>query len=387
MVLIEESLQLDLSKNLRSSFLALKLQVLVELNEYRRASFFALDFEDEILEGPLDAKINFAKQCVIAFEALNNRFNKNTYEALYNSLLEEAKKVPQSIEKVCKQKQTFDLNFLKNQNNFKTVSIKKVHSEQKVNLIHREEVSMIETGSKLLDIAEEFTNLNNQTYPQFRDYLRNFFIALAKIAKFEEAYLLTKNPRYYGYYYKKERLYEKKTHTLSLNDTVLLDVFDLEEEIIIPKTKETNYFNIVTNKLYKEENEQTLICFPLNKAAIMFSSSNDNILTAKLNYEILKLACSYLQLSYNNEQNELYLAKKHHDYAFMMEHIVSGYKKQVDNYVFLSDKACKMFNCNEALSIFEFYNCIIPKYLIEYKKVINDLMDYKVKEATVRFAS
>ena len=70
MVLIDEMLQVNLSKELRSKLLALKLQVLVELNEYRRASIFEAEDEQEVFEGALEAKIDFSKQCII----LRNNF-------------------------------------------------------------------------------------------------------------------------------------------------------------------------------------------------------------------------------------------------------------------------------------------------------------------------
>ena len=168
---------------------------------------------------------------------------------------------------------------------------------------------------------------------------------------------------------------------------IILDIIDLEEEIIIPESIKTTYVNIVTNKLYKDEENLSLICFPLLKASILFSCSKMDLLTDKLNYETLKLACAYLELKWSNEQTELYLLKKHHDHTFMMEHIISGYKKQFDNYVFLSKTACEMFNSYEAISINEFYNFISVNDLFNYRKVIDDLVSKKVKEATIRFSS
>lgn len=390
LVMVDEMLEIHLSKELKGKLLALKLEILVCLNEYRRASIFEAEFEHEVEESTLDAKISFAQQCIILYEALNNRFNKNSYEERYQSYLEEAKK-NSKVETKAKRnkttKHTIELNFLKNQKELSPITINKPVKKEEVNTIHRDEVTLIESGSKLLNIADDFIKLNKQVFSQFRDYLRQFFIVLSNLASFDEAYLLTKNNRYYGYHYKKERLYEKKSQTLSLNDTVLLDVFDLDEEIIIPSSNATTYVNIVTNKLYNEEEDQALIAFPLTKAAILFSSKSQNLLTDKLNYETLKMACAYLELKWNNERNELYLLKQQHDYIFMMEHIVSGYKKQVDNYVFLSKNACEMFNCSEALSIFEFYNFITPHDLILYRKTVEELIDKKIKNASVRYST
>ena len=391
LAMVDEMLEIHLSKELRGKILALKLEILVALGEYRRASIFEAEYEYEVEESSLEAKLNFAKQCIILYEALNNRFNKSSYEERYNALLLEQQKTVKHEEKVKRSKtskHTIELNFLKKEKSLAPSYTPQNKTENiTTTTIHREEATYIESASKLLEIAEEFIKLNKQVFSQFRDYLRNFFMILAKLANFEEAYLLTKNNKYYGYHYKKERLYEKKTNTLSLNDTILLEVFDFEEEIIIPDSKETTYVDIVTNKLYCDMESQTIIALPLTKAAILFSSKDNSLLTDKLNYETLKIVCAYLQLKWNNEQNELYLLKKHHDYTFMLEHIVSGYKKQVDNYIFLSKTASDMFNVNEAISLDEFYNLIIPQYLFEYRKIVNDLINKKITETSVRFAS
>ena len=390
LAMVDEMLQIHLSKELKGKLLALKLEILVSLGEYRRASIFEAEYEFEMEDALLESKINFAKQCIILYDALNNRFNKTSYEERYEALLEESKKEEKPTHKVKKQKsskQTIELNFLKNQSKFTPITITNDKPTSQTNIVHREESTLIESGSKLLEIADEFIKLNKQVFSQFRDYLRQFFIVLGNIASFDEAYLLTKNNRYYGYHYKKERLYEKKTETLSLNDTILLETIDLDEEIIIPESVSTTYVNIVTNKLYRDEENQSLICLPLTKASILFSSKNMTLLTDKLNYETLKLACAYLELKWSNEQNELYLLKKHQDHTFIMEHIISGYKKQFDNYVFLSKTACEMFNSREAISIDEFYNFIDVNDLFNYRKVINDLINKKITEASVRFAS
>ena len=382
LVMIEEMLQIHLGKELRCKLLVLKLEIFVSLGEYRRASIFEAEYEHEIEESSVETRIDFAKQCITLYEALNNRFNKASYEERYQSLLEEIKKEEKIIQTPKKQKnskQTIELNFLRGQNQFTPITITNDKPTEMINVLHREETTLIESGSKLLEIAEEFGKLNRLVFSQFRDYLRQFFIVLSKLATFDEAYLLTKNNRYYGYHYKKERLYEKKTESLSLNDTVLLDTIDLQEEVIIPESCKTTYVNIVTNKLYKDEDNQSLICLPLAKASLLFSSKNMNILTDKLNYETLKIASAYLELKWSNEQNELYLLKKHQDHTFVMEHIISGYKRQYDNYVFLSKTACEMFKSSEAISIDEFYTFINVNDLFNYRKVINDLLSKRIK--------
>lgn len=389
LLVIDEMLETHLKKDLRGMFLALKLEILVSMNEYRRASIFEAEYEYEVEEANLEAKIKFAEQCIILYTALNNRFNKSSYEEKLQVLLEEKKNSEATINKPKKSrvsKQAIELNFIKNQNAFSPINIKE-EKEVKTTTIHRDNITMIESGNKLLEISMEFSKLNKEVFSQFRDYLRQFFISLNKLATFDEAYLLTKNNKYYGYHYKKERLYDKKSEILSLNDTILLEVIDLEEEIIIGDTTQTTYVDIITNKFYADLENQSIICLPLSKAALLFSSKSKDILTAKLNYETLKIATAYLDLKWNNEQNELYEFKKNHDYTFMMEHIVSAYKRQYDSYLYLSKTACNLFGCSEVISIDEFYQLIIPEYLFDYRKIILALQEGKMKEASISFAS
>ena len=175
LAMVDELLEIHLSKELRGKILALKLEILVSLNEYRRASIFEAEYEYEVEESSIDAKLDFAKQCIILYGALNNRFNKTSYEERYQALLEEKKAtqtVPEKVKKTRNSKQTIELNFLKNQKSLTPVEIKSETNEKTVNTIHRQEETLIESGSKLLTIAEEFISLNKQVFSQFRDYLR-----------------------------------------------------------------------------------------------------------------------------------------------------------------------------------------------------------------------
>lgn len=389
--IIDEMLEINLDKEMKGKLLSLKLEVLVCLGEYRKASIFEAEYEIDVMESSLDAKIDFCITCIKLYDILNNRFNKASYEERYKILLEEKQRLPKEVEKPKKKqkanKQLIELNFLKNQDKIAPIAKEEIKVKKEITKIEREEVTLIESGTQLEKIAAIFRELNQQSFSQFRDYLRQSFIALEKVAHFTEAYLLTKNNKYYGYHYKKERLYEKKTEMLNLKDTILLDVMDTKEELIIPNTAETEYACIVTNKKYSDMDNLNVIAFPLLSGAVMFSSSDSKILTDKLNYETLKLAAAYLEVKWSSEQGELYLLKKYHDYAFIMEHLIFGYKKQIDSYVYLSKETCDMFNCREAISIDEFYSFIKPSDVIAYRKVINDLLDNKIKEAKIRYIS
>ena len=400
--MIDEMLETHLSKELKGKLLTLKLEILIALNDYRKASIFEAEYEMDVEASTLDARIQFAKECIKLYEILNNRFNKTTYEEKLAALLEEESKQTTDVKKVKTKKQpkhTIELNFLKNQtpqtysnnkpfeyNSSKYYSSNVMH-QQPEKVLHMDHATMIESGSKLSEISEVFMKLNNEVFSQFRDYLRNYFMVLNKITTFTEAYFLTKTNDYYGYHYKKERLYEKKSNNVNPNDTPLLDAIDIMDEVIVSDTVQTTYLNIITNKLYKDEENKSLIIFPVANGAVLFSHNNQDILTDKLNYETLKLAIAYLELKWNNEQNELYLLKKNHDYAFMMENIVVGYKRQIDNYVYLSQKACEMFNLPEAISIDRFYLVINSNDLINYRKTISDLLNKKTDKATIRYRS
>lgn len=392
LALVDEMLETKLDIDLEGKLLALKLDILVSLGEYRRASIFEAEYEYKVMESSIEAQLHFCKACITLYEALNNRFNKNSYEERYQALLLEkpVEETPVKVKKVKTTKQTIELNFLKEQKIQKPVVINekpKKEIEKEVNLVKREPTTMIDKAVDINNIADAFTKLNQIVYSQFRDYLRQFFIVLNSLATFDEAYLLTKNPKYQGYHYKKERLYDKTNNNLHLENTILLDVMDIEEELIIPDTITTEYTDIISGKSYQDLTNYSIIALPMSRAAIMFISNNQNILTDKLNYEILKLATAYLQAKWNSEQTELQLIKQNQDYTFMVENIISGYKKQIDNYIFLSDKVKEMFNLKDAVSIDEFYNVIEVKDLFEYKKTIKDLIDGKITEAKIRFSS
>lgn len=398
LIIIEELLNDNISKEIKASLITLKLKIYVELGEFRKASILEAEFESDVLEGDNSTKLMFAEECIKLYTALNNRFNKNTYEEKYRALLElkSETNIDSKPKKQKSLKHKIELNFAKNQtiDNRPNTVIKPVeravvspniNNNINYQTIKTEEATLIETSSQLDVIANLFIELNNQVFSQFRDYLRQFFIILSKVCYFDEAYLLVKNDRYYGYHYKKERLYDKKDPFL--NDTIFLDCIDSEEEIVVPSTNETSYVNIINNKLYKDLTNESAICFPLSSGALLFNANESTILTKKLNYETLKLACAYLETKYNAEVNEVGLLNKYHDYIFMIEHMNSGYKRQIDNYIYLSKRATEMFKCNEAITLNEFYQTIYNEDVIGYQKVINDLLIHRVDSAKFRYRS
>ena len=121
--MIEEILEMPISKDIKAKSLALKLEVFVALGEYRKASIFEAEYESEVNEGGIDAKISFAKECIKLYDALKNRFNKNSYEERYEELLKEKNKNT-SVEVKPKKhksfKQTLELNFFFNKRFFIT---------------------------------------------------------------------------------------------------------------------------------------------------------------------------------------------------------------------------------------------------------------------------
>ena len=230
-----------------------------------------------------------------------------------------------------------------------------------------------------------FIDLNKQVFSQFRDYLRQFFIVMNKVCTFNDAYLVVREKEYKGYHYKKERLYDKKN--LLLSDTIIEEVLNDKEEVIVPDSTKTSYTDIITNKPYIDMERLSIIAMPFSNGAIMFSYNTDEILIKELNYELLKLGVSYLNLKYNSESTEVFLLDKYHDYIFVMEHMNAGWKRQIDNYIYLSQNACEMFKSPEAISLDEFYKYIYNLDLINYKMAISELISGKKKELKATFRS
>lgn len=393
LTIINDLYSSNISKDLKAKLIALNLKIYVDLKEFRKASIFEAENEYIVSDGPIDAKIMFSKECITLYTALNNRFNKNTYEEKYLALLEEEKKsknspkVNQNKQKNLKHK--IELSFLNEQKPKSSSPIIIGKEEERVSrvkdIIKLSEATLIETSSAIDGVADMFIELNNQVFSQFRDYLRQFLILLNNVCYFEEAYLLVKDKTYKGFHYKKERLYDKKSP--SLNESILLECLNLNTEIIVPNTLDTTYVDVISGKLYQDLPGMVVICFPLTKGAIMFTASSSELLTKKLNYEVLKLAIAYLSIKYNAEQNELFLMKKYQDYDFVIEHMFAGFKRQIDSYIYLSKSACYMFDCPEAISLDEFFTFVYHEDLINYKNTVNSLLNGSCKESSVRYRS
>lgn len=391
LIIIDELLNDNIDKDLKAKLLALNLKIYVSLSEYRKASIFEAENEHIINEGSIDAKLMFCSECIKLYTALNNKFNKNSYEERYNQLLEESKKNQVVEEKTPKKKkikqQKIELNFLKAE---KETVKRPVQSGNETTILNEEiiqvkDITKIKTASIIDEVSNLFIDLNKQVFSQFRDYLRQFFIIMNKVCIFNDAYLLVRNKEYKGYHYKKERLYDKKN--ISITDTIFEEVISENSELIIPDTKKTSYADIITNKPYVDLDSLSIIAFPFSDGAILFSYSNDEILIKELNYELLKLGISYLNLKYNSEKTELFLLEKYHDYIFIMEHMNAGWKRQIDNYIYLSQNACEMFKSRDAITLDEYYNYIYSPDLVNYRMELSQILNGNKKQLSILFRS
>lgn len=389
---LDELLEVKVNKVLKTEILTLKLRDLIALKEYRKASIFESEYEQEIENASISTKITFTKACLDLYKELNNRYNYNIY--LDKLVLLEAEKEELNNVDVKKKKKTnkkISFTFLEEEPNEIVFNHNLVQQEKPLETFEKEEKKVIiRENVNSVEIAidlEKLANLLEETalskFPSFREYLRVFLSKLQQFTYFDEAYLLVKKDKYVGYHYKVERLYDKKN--LNLENTLLLDAYHNNKEHIYLDSKEISFVEINSNKLYKDLDKLSLVSFPLENGSILFTSKKDDMITKKLNYEKLKFSSMFLNNILNKELNSENLKEEYENYIHMIENIVALYKFQKGYKVTLSKDLALLLHLDENISLDDFYLSFNKKDLIEYRSVINNLMDKKINNSKVKY--
>ena len=362
MGIVEELLLNKLDDNLLAQVLTLKLELLVALNELRKASIFESEYEKIVDNGDIKTQIRFAKCCVNLYQMLNNNFNFEVYDLKLANLLsvkEENFDNKKSLKKKNNKRVNIDLHF-----NTKKEDNKTDHEVTQIPEMVKEDYSYTESANlfdKLTSLFSEFI-----AYPTIRDFLRDFFIKLKKIAFFDEAYVWYLNT---CYHYKKERLYDKKN--ISIEQTTFEEAKNTNE-VIVHDAKE-RYVDILTGKMYQES--YRIMTFSNGLFAVGFRALDERLITEKLNYEVLKFVSTFIFEKLNFYHNGSKMSNKYQLELMMLDKLLFGYRIQMDNLVYLSKSLQQKFLLDEKVVVDEFYQYFRNEDLINYRKVIQELTE------------
>ena len=363
--IVETLLESKLDNILLAKVLTLKLVILISLKEYRKASIFEAEFEKTVDLGLIDTRILFAKTCISLYQELNNQFNCEVYDAKLTNLMNEKAdqtNIKQETKKKNTKAQKIELNFAQSKAivEEKKEEVKEINEETK-----HSTYSFIEQATRFEEMVSLINQFNAKDYSSFREFLRLYFTEVNKIAYFDEAYILI---NHYGYHFKKERLYDKKT--VNLENTVENKLLT-QDEIILYNLEA--YDDILTNNKYQES--YRILGFNFNSYLITFRGLKDDLINLKMNYETLKLAASYLVDKVNIYQKLVQKDKEDRHQKFILDKLIYGYHRTYDNIIYLSKSLQDLLNLADRVNVSEFYQYFDSQDLIEYKKNLSELLE------------
>ena len=202
-------------------------------------------------------------------------------------------------------------------------------------------------------------------------------IEIQKEIKFDEAYILYNNRKYYGLHYKTERVYDKKIDFSKISKT--LNYYSMEADSIgyLDEANKDYNTNIVTLEEYPLD--YFGISFPLYDNNEVIGSiaffKKTSLLEMELSFECLKLLStiinSRLVLNFKLENVKLNNSKLY----YLKDNMTFGIKEEMDGFIKLSDVSTKILDTFETLDLDSYYHLMKPNDELNYKKLHNEIYD------------
>ena len=358
-------------KNADNNFLVYLYLMLIEisLNNFRKASIYEAEATANLKDDDIDLLILFYQNCHILYANLNNNYLKDSYLKKLNMLLSRKKQLENR--KVKKDN--------KNHDSSKTGLIKddlKKSSASDIAIKVKDETKLI---SKIIDIWN--FSFNIKITEKLRDYFRTLLIyADSHIRSSSQLIYLNDNSLYF---YKLERLYDKKININLTDNYFLKKAIDYNEPRIYKKEDFKNLLDIQTDSNFPE-NINAIITYPLGDLGVY------QVAFTELN-EALDFYYEYLFLSriiYNKlitEFNEKTIITEN---KFLNDILESSFLK-IRYYskikTIYSKGAKSLLGIDEDYNFEKFYEGLNPEYIYEYKKSISYLMEKENREIKLEY--
>lgn len=316
----------------------LDLMICIALNEYKKAILKESEYESTILESTYENKYAFYNACI---DLYTKDYNKPSLE-LYKERLEKLEKPDD------------DINF-SHRIDLKPIKIKEEKEVSKEVDYKNDKNTIFSIISKMNEIGE--STLLKGIKPKLRDNLIAILDKLNELVSFDVCVITNINRAFSGYYYKKNRLYEKDYK--DIKNTVVYECLKHKKEQIYPN-RDSLYGkrDIYLDSLYENTDIESLIAFPLiiddEVSVVIYFYSKDNSLYTGFNYELLKYASILLSDRILNkivkdnqvETNNAYLN------AFLNADVALKY--MIGDEIYLNNKAKELLNQKHKLKLNEF---------------------------------
>ena len=359
-------------KNSDNNFLVYLYLMLIEisLNNFRKASIYEAEANANLKDEDMDLLILFYQNCHILYTNLNNNYLKEDYLKKLNFLLSKKKRLEKSKLKKenIKQDDTFNKGLIK-----ENIS----RENENILLNVKDETKLI---SKLLDILS--FSFNIKITEKLRDYFRtlliysdSFFKAVNQLIYLNDGNL---------YFYKMERLYDKKININLTEKYLIKNALDYSDIRIYKKEELKKFLDIQTDNQF-QDNIEAVITYPLGDFGIyqVCFSTFEQALDYYHGYLFLSKIIYSKIITELNEHN---LISDNKFYESIIESQIFKIRYYSKNKTIYSKSASNLLGIFDDYNFEKFYENLNPEYIYEYKKSISYLMEKENRELQLEYS-
>ncbi len=353
------------------------LKAYLKTQEYKKAMIAESNYEEKLNNVNNKNKLDFCRSALMLYEHLNNKVSIKTYQDRIIEIenLEKEVKNEKKREKTPK----IDLNFANEIDEPIIIEHKKIVKETK-------NLYISQMYEKVAIIFDELNNYSSKVL--FREVFRKSMINLESIFPIKEVIIVYYNNDYYGYHYKKERVYDKKFNIEDLENTIHLLSFTEEEEIVTDNIKEESYNkDIITKNLFDQDYKAFTL--PIERDNLVFGTitflSEERFIDLDLAYESLKIISKMLNVRLNEELNKKSIELIHQKIFFITENMSSGVKEEIDGFIHLNDKAASILNLDNDIYISDYLSKIKEEDINSYKKIKEEILTKMTLETVIKY--
>lgn len=344
-----------ITEELLTKCYVLDLMITIALEDYKKAELKESEYESTILDSTYEDKLDFFNACI---DLYTKDYNKPSLD-LYKERLELLEKPDEDF-------------IVKHRIDLKPIKIKEEKEEK-----HEDDYK--EDKNIVYSIINQMNEISSNVLlkgikPKLRDNLIIILDKINELVKFEVCVIVNINRTFSGYYYKKNRLYERDYK--DMKNTVVYECCKHKDEQIFPN-RDSLYGkrDIYLDTLYENTDIDCVIAFPIiiddEVVSVIYYYAFDKSLYSGYNYELLKFASTFMADRIVNKIVKEDKEVENNSYLNAFLNVDIPIKYMVNDNVLLNNKARELLNQKSKLKLNEYMIGINADDYKAYREFLN----------------
>lgn len=366
------------------------IKYFIASNNLRKATTVESNFHEMALKSSENYKIEYLKEAKRLYEKLDNKYSIDLISKEIDDIKPQEELTKTKVEKISKSDikkinliesnivnnniNVSDNKFLNDKHNDSDIGKKNINDKKELSFNIKIDNNLDLISSSYYELFNKVFIYLNDSDLKLREQIRKSLQELNKIINFKEVHCIYKNDSFKGFQYKDSRLYDKSFNINNIKDTLLYNSY-LNKELYYTKDKDKD---IITLKESLFNLRMIIpICSETSLGSIAFYF-NDEI--SNNYYEILYLFSNILSYKIKEVIKEDFYKLENKLDSFYINNINIGYKKIIDNHIYLNETSKSILNINTLdLSLDDYLDLINSIDKVNYKACINNLKEGKSK--------